>query len=94
MENFRITKPKHLNSLKVNLAFDIDSDYKVGHLHTKVSSFFIMFFDLKKVSAKISRFPSSDNYSRFPAISGDKRTSRRSGKEWETQHCDKVKRRA
>ena len=40
MENFRITKPKHLSSLKVNLAFDIDSDYKVVYklnLHSSLS---------------------------------------------------------
>ena len=29
MENFRIVKPKSLNGLKVNIFFDIDSDYKV-----------------------------------------------------------------
>ena len=29
MENFRIVKPKSLSGLKVNIFFDIDSDYKV-----------------------------------------------------------------
>ena len=68
MENFRIVKPKSLNGLKVNIFFDIDSDYKVSQSIKSETCLHMIF---ATVSSETAQLPLAKDNTRFHPDSGN-----------------------